>query len=104
MPPSKARSPHHRCDGDGAPAKVGLGSRSDTRSHTKRSPRRQQLVRHLCSCGERPVFEALLAVESGQSLDSVLEGFARLAPETYEALGADRLPIDDIIIIDGGKP
>jgi hypothetical protein len=68
-----------------------------------RTPRRQRLVRHLVECGERPVLEALLAVENGQRLDEVLEGFARLAPELYEAVGADVLPIDEVAVIDGGR-
>jgi hypothetical protein len=62
------------------------------------------LARHLHACGERPVLEALLAVDPGQPLDDVLEGFARLSPEIYKATGADRLPIDDIVIIDGDVP
>jgi hypothetical protein len=68
-----------------------------------RTPRRQRLVRHLVECGERPVLEALLAVESGQDLDQVLEGFARLQPEVYEAIGADVMPIDEVAVIDGGR-
>ncbi len=31
-----------------------------------RTPRARHLVNHLCDCGHRPVFEALLAVEAGQ--------------------------------------
>jgi hypothetical protein len=57
----------------------------------RRTARRQWLVRHLHRCGERPVFEALLAVEAGQSLDEVLEDFARLSPDVYKAVGADIL-------------
>jgi hypothetical protein len=68
-----------------------------------RTPRRQRLVRHLIECGERPVFEALLAIENGQPLDEVLEGFGRLAPEVYEAIGADVMPIDEVTVIDGGR-
>jgi hypothetical protein len=47
--------------------------------------------------------EALLAVQSGQDLDQVLEDFCRLAPETYEAIGADLLSIDELTVIDGGR-
>jgi hypothetical protein len=68
-----------------------------------RTPRRQRLVRHLVACGERPVLEALLAVENGQPLDTVLEDFARLQPEICEALGADTLPIDEMTVIEGGR-
>jgi hypothetical protein len=46
---------------------------------------------------------SLVAVEAGQLLDVVLEGFARVQPETYRALGADTLPIDDVIIVDGAR-
>jgi hypothetical protein len=63
-----------------------------------RTPRRQRLVRHLVECGERPVL-----VADGQDLDRVLEGFARLQPEIYAALGGDVLPIDDLALIDGGR-
>jgi hypothetical protein len=58
----------------------------------RRTARRQCLARHLQRCGPRPVLEALLAVEAGQSLDAVLEDFARLSPESYKAVGADILP------------
>jgi hypothetical protein len=61
------------------------------------------LVRHLIELGERPVLEALIAVEGGQPLDAVLEGFARLQPEICEALGADVLPIDEVSVIEGGR-
>jgi hypothetical protein len=57
-----------------------------------RNSTRQYLVRHLCKCGPRCVLEALIAVEAGQDLDFVLTDFARLQPETYAAVGADRLP------------
>jgi hypothetical protein len=102
MPPPNARSPRHRDGSDGAPNSVRLGSRDNCSPDIKRSPRRQYLVRHLYACGERAVLESLLALESGQSLDAVLEDFARLPPEIYKAIGADLLPIDDVIIIDGG--
>jgi hypothetical protein len=72
-------------------------------SPNTRSPPRQHLVRHLHQCGPRPVLEALIAVESGQDLDVVLEDFARLVPEVYAAVGADALPIDDVSVIDGGR-
>jgi hypothetical protein len=32
----------------------------------------------------------------------VLEDFARLQPEIYHAIGADLLPIDELILVDGG--
>ncbi|SRR5258708_4849401 len=75
-----------------------LGSSPNTRS-----PRRQHLARHLHQCGPRPVLEALLAVDSGQDLDVVLEDFARLQPDIYAAVGADTLPIDEVAIIGGGR-
>jgi len=66
-----------------------------------RTPRRQQLVKHLIKCGERPVLEALLAVAAGGELDAVLESYARLHPDVFEALGADVLPIDAVVVIEG---
>jgi hypothetical protein len=74
-----------------------------TFSDLNRTPRRQRLVKHLIECGERPVLEALLAVEAGQDVDVVLEEFCRLQPEIYEAVGADVLPIDQVTVVDGGK-
>ena len=59
-----------------------------------RTARQQHLAKHLHRCGPRPVLEALIAVDRGQGLDAVLEDFARLQPETYQAVGADTLPID----------
>jgi hypothetical protein len=50
------------------------------------------------------VLEALLAVEAGQDLDFVLEDFARLQPEIYQAIGADTLPIDEVAVIEGSRP
>lgn len=70
---------------------------------TARSARRQYLAAHLHRCGPRPTLEALIAVAAGQDLDFVLEDFCRLAPEVYESIGADVLPIDQIAVIDGGR-
>jgi hypothetical protein len=71
-------------------------------SNSKRSPRRQHLARHLHACGPRPVLEALLEVEAGRPLDVVLADFARLPAELYRATSADVLPIDEIVVIEGG--
>jgi len=73
-----------------------------------RNARRQYLTAHLCKCGPRCVLEALIAVEAGQDLDFVLTDFARLAPETYRSVGADRLPFktglsDDFLASRYGK-
>lgn len=68
-----------------------------------RSARRQRLAAHLHDCGPRPVLEALLAVASGQPLDRVLEDFARLPVALYAAVGADRMPIDELLIVNGGR-
>jgi hypothetical protein len=54
----------------------------------KRSVRRQHLCRRLHTAGSRPVLEALIAVESGQPLDDVLEDFARVPSSFYSILGA----------------
>lgn len=68
----------------------------------QRSPRRQQLVRHLHAAGPRPTLEALLEVAAGRDLDEVLARYARLPPAVYRALGADVLPIDTTAI-GGGR-
>jgi len=55
---------------------------------SKRSARRQRLSARLHAAGPRPVLEALLAVESGQPLDEVLEDFGRIPADVYHAVGA----------------
>jgi hypothetical protein len=50
------------------------------------------------------VLEALIAVAAGQELDAVLEDFARIPVAVYRAIGADVLPIDEVTVIDGGRP
>jgi hypothetical protein len=67
----------------------------------RRGIRRVHLARHLCACGPRPVLEALIAVESGESLDEVLADFGRLSPELYRATGADEFP--HFHIVKGGR-
>jgi hypothetical protein len=62
-----------------------------------RSARRIRLCDHLHSAGPRPVLEALIAVESGQSLDDVLEDFARIPVGIYHAVGASHFPQPFII-------
>jgi hypothetical protein len=49
-----------------------------------RSEKRRGQVRHLVSCGERCVLEALIAIGNGQPVDTVLRDFERLAPDTYK--------------------
>ena len=53
-----------------------------------RTARRIRLAAHLHAAGPRPILEALLAVDSGQPLDDVLEDFARIPADTYRAVGA----------------
>ena len=50
-----------------------------------RSPRRQRQAMHLHQCGPRCILEALIAVDSGEPLDSVLADFERLPPRLYHA-------------------
>ena len=50
-----------------------------------RSARRRRLSDHLHKCGPRCILEALIAVESGKTVDSVLADFERLPPEVYTA-------------------
>jgi hypothetical protein len=54
----------------------------------KRSARRIQLCAHLHAAGPRPVLEALIAVDSGQPLDEVLEEFGRIPVDIYHAVDA----------------
>ena len=70
----------------------------------RRSPTRRRLILHLYQCGPRPLLEALLAVDAGQPLDSVLADFARVPPEIYCAVGADVLDDEPVLLaIAGGR-
>jgi hypothetical protein len=62
-----------------------------------RPARRRRLCAHLHSAGPRPVLEALLAVDSGQPLDDVLEDFGRIPADIYHAVGASSFPQLSII-------
>jgi hypothetical protein len=42
-----------------------------------------------------------LALENGQPLDSVLEEFGRLPAKLFEEVGADLMPLDCVLLIDG---
>lgn len=68
----------------------------------RRNIRRQYLARHLHAAGPRPVLEALLDVENGRDLDEVLADFARVAIDTYRAVGADEFPISQFQLLKGG--
>jgi hypothetical protein len=69
----------------------------------ERSARRQRLVAQLHAGGPRPVLEALLEVVASKPLTTVLERFARISPEIHRAVGAERLAVDDLFVIDGGR-
>jgi len=69
----------------------------------RRSARRQRLALRLYESGPRVVFEAMLELEQGKNLDQVLTSFARITPETYAAVGADKLPIPREVVLKGGK-
>ena len=102
MTPQKPSAPGQRGGaGRGRDAEQ-LGRRLGS-TNSARNPRRQRLAAHLHRCGPRPVLEALLAVQEGQDLDVILEDFARLAAEIYDALGADVLPIDRLLLVDGDR-
>jgi hypothetical protein len=49
------------------------------------------------------MFEALLAVEFGQSIDDVLEEFGRIPVHVYHAVGAADLQVDRPVEIHGGR-
>jgi hypothetical protein len=66
-----------------------------------RSARVQQLVKKLIACGERPVHEAFVHIAAGSPLQEVLESFTSIAPEDYQAVRADKLPIDELVVVDG---
>jgi hypothetical protein len=58
----------------------------------------------LVASGPRPVLEALLEVARGRDLDAVLEAYGRIPVEIYYALGAaNRLPIDELALVEGGR-
>ena len=68
-----------------------------------RSPRRQYLVLRLHRAGPRVVMEAMLELEPGPKLDAVLERYARIPADIYQALGADELPFHQLTIVRGGR-
>jgi hypothetical protein len=74
-----------------APAEAGYlgeGVNDIAPPDSKRSVRRQYLSKRLHAAGPRPVLEALLAVDSGQPLDDVLEEYVRIPSSFYRILGA----------------
>lgn len=54
------------------------GKATPKRSEIQSEQQRLDLAGRLANCGGRPVLEALRAVKSGESIDSVLRDFARL--------------------------
>ena len=66
-----------------------------------RNARRQRQTAHLHAAGPRPVLEALIAVEKGEPLDTVLEDFARVPIEVYRSIGASEF--QPLTIIDGDR-
>jgi hypothetical protein len=78
MDPSKESGPRERAVG-GETAIIWCSTDS------KRTARRQAQISHLHQCGPRCILEALLAVEAGDPLDSVLADFHRLPPSVYHA-------------------
>src|SRR5262249_30302830 len=85
----------------GGPDDFLRGSRDHHNS--ERNPRRQRLARQLHDAGPRPVLEALIEVAAGVELDLVLNRYARIPVEIYHALGANRLAVDEVELIDGGR-
>ena len=71
------------------------------RHWSARNARRQRLAAHLHAAGPRPVLEALIEVDQGRPLDSVLERHAQIPVATYHHLGADRLSIDSLTVVGG---
>jgi hypothetical protein len=79
---------------------------SDFNSHWRDlnlTPRRQYLTRKLILAGERPVLMALLELHNGADIDAVLENYARLEPDLYAVMGADKLPIGSPTVVKGGR-
>jgi hypothetical protein len=70
---------------------------------SQRSPRRQHLVGHVVYAGPRVVLELLLEIAAGADLNESLERYARIPVNVYRALGADRLPIDGLALVNGGR-
>ena len=56
--------------------------------------RRQRASEHLHRCGARTVYEALLEVERGEPLDTVLKHYAGITPEILRATGGDRFAVE----------
>ena len=62
---------------------------------SKRTARRQAQIAHLHRCGPRCILEALIAVDGGEPLDSVLADFERLPPSLYHATLYHYAALDD---------
>jgi hypothetical protein len=59
--------------------------------HSPDIARTMRLARHLHDLGPRPVYEALVAVEAGGDLLTVLEQYERLSADLMQAMGAREL-------------
>ena len=49
------------------------------------------------------MLEAFIEVAQGKNLDAVLERYARIPVDIYQALGADELPFHQLTIIMGDR-
>jgi hypothetical protein len=67
-------------------------TRVDAVIDTLHTARLRCLASRLHELGERPLYELLRELLSGQELLETLERYARLDPDVIRALGADRLP------------
>jgi hypothetical protein len=60
-------------------------------------------VRRLHALGPRPTYELLRELSAGADLFERLEVYGRLDPEIVRALGGDKLPSDNLTVIDGRR-
>lgn len=63
--------------------------------------RRRELAEHLRQLGARSILEALLEVERGEPVDSVLASFGTLSPSAVAAVGGNRFPPLPIYVVAG---
>ena len=95
-----------------APGDVGAAHGGEGRNNDQLGPaicsprsipdvRLQYLAARLHVLGPRPIYELLRELAAGADLFNRLEVCARLDADILRALGADVLPIDYLLVVDG---
>jgi hypothetical protein len=81
---------------------INIEHRRDLQAIARKCPRLRFLAGHLFACGQRSIYEFILAIAAGADLREELERFARLPPEIFRQIGADAMP-PTARIVGGGR-